>query len=252
MINQGINVPDNTIAYFENSDDAGIVVENLLTKPTSTREWFDKWFYNCLPLIIGNQYGFILKSQQGFNVIWNGGDLPQDTQITFIGKVDNPGYSVDSRFGHGVVTILTPFVLRTPPGINLMTINPPNYIMKNATPMTGVVESDNIRMSFTFNIKIQQPNVLTHFPAGEPLAAFIPIPRYFADSFKIVNGKDLFDEKIYNEEIDVFESHNRQRRISGRQEDARKKLEKDYFYGKDIHGNKFLDHQSPSGKKNSY
>lgn len=249
MINQGINVPENTIAYFQNIDDNRIVVEDLLVKPPATREWFDKWFYNCLPLTIGNQYGFILKSEQAFNVIWNGGEKRGDTQISFIGSLDKKQYTVESHFGHGVITVGIPFVLRTPPGINLMTISPPNYIMKNATPMTGVIESDNIRLTFTFNIKIQQPNVVTHFPAGEPLAAFIPIPRYFADSFKIINGKDLFDEDIYNEEVNAFEDHTKKRVISNNAENPRDGLEKDYFYGKDVYGNSFKDHQGPSGKK---
>jgi len=251
MINKGINVPDNTIAFFCTQEQ--IPANDIFKKPQAKRDWFDKWFYNCLPLTIGNQYGFILTNKQSFNVIWNGGNGREDINISFIGdpSIDN-GYNVESHFGHGILTISVPFVLRTPPGINLMTINPPNYIIDNATPMTGVVESDNIRLPFTFNIKIQKPNIVTNFAAGEPLAAFIPIPRYFADSFEIKNGKDLFDKETYNEEVDAFTDHVKKRTKQYLEvKDNKEALEKDYFYGKDVYGNKFQDHQSPSGKKNN-
>jgi hypothetical protein len=253
MINQGNNVPDNTIAFFSAEE------ENLdtLKKPEAKRDWFDKWFYNCLPLTIGNQYGFILTCKQSFNVVWNGGNAREDIHITFIGDPDTDnGYEVKSHFGSGILTIMVPFVLRTPPGINLMTISPPNYITDNVTHMTGVVESDNIRMSFTFNLKIQRPNIVTHFAEGQPLAAFIPIPRYFADSFEIKNGKDLFSKDLYNEEIQAFTDHLKQRKsnsleVENNLKDSRSVLEKDYLYGKDIYGNKFLDHQSAIKKKNT-
>ena len=92
---------------------------------------------------------------------------------------------IDSHFGEGIITIGTPFILRTPPGINIMTINPPNYIIPNITVMTGVIETDNLRRNFTFNLKIQMPNIRVTVPAGTPLAGFIPIPRYFADNFEL-------------------------------------------------------------------
>ena len=248
MINQGKNVPDNTIAFFSYPNE--IPATDVLKKPIAKREWFDKWFYNCLPLTIGNQYGFMITAKQSFNVLWNGGNNQDDTQISFIGVPENDvGYDVGSHFGHGIITVGVPFVLKTPPGINLMTINPPNYILNNVTVMTGVVESDNIRLPFTFNLKIQNPNVVTHFAAGDPIAAFIPIPRYFADSFELVSGKDLFDEETYNEELEAMKAHGQKRKKTHNENKDSKRVEKDYFYGKDVYGNNFPDHQSPSGKK---
>ena len=37
------------------------------------REWFSDHAYLCLPLTIGNQYGFVVKSTHTFDVTWNGG-----------------------------------------------------------------------------------------------------------------------------------------------------------------------------------
>ena len=80
MINQGKNVPDKTIAVFTadpfeptwHSNDKKII-SNIIDKPSKKRNWFDSHFYRCLPLTIGNQYGFIIKSEYDIAFVWDGG-----------------------------------------------------------------------------------------------------------------------------------------------------------------------------------
>lgn len=253
MINKkGINVPDKTIAVVFNDYLNGFTIDQIkkhITKPNKKREWFDKNFYNCLPLVIGNQYGFIVTADYGFNIIWNGGEKSSDMQITYIVPEDVQPKPIlvraISHFGHGVLTLEIPIVLRTPPGVNLMTINPPNYLIKNATVMTGVVESDNIRMPFTFNLRIHEKNVLTSFPAGTPLAAFIPIPRMFADQFELKYAEEIFGTDIYNDELQTLIDHTERRYIQHNENLGPDRL---YFSGQDIYGNKFTEHQNQNGE----
>ena len=172
---------------------------NLLQRPTKTREWFDQHFYRCLPLTIGNQYGFVITNQFDFSFVWNGQDDRDAVSFRFYEseeEIQSKYFSVSSHFGHGIITVSTPFVLQTPAGVNLMTINPPNHIIPNITVMTGVVEADNIDMPFTFNLKVQMPNIEVFVPAGTPLAGFIPIPRYYQDSFSLKMAEDVFDEEM--------------------------------------------------------
>jgi hypothetical protein len=124
-----------------------------------------------------------------------------------------------------------------------MTINPPNYIIPNVTVMTGVVETDNIRRNFTFNLKIQIPNIQVNIPAGTPIAGFIPIPRYYADSFKLDYAEDIFDDSIIDEETEALTNENLQREYIDPA--LPNGVNKFYFKGQDIYGNKFPDHQSP-------
>ena len=248
VINQGKNVPDKKIAIFdlEISDLTKDRFDNLVSKPKKKREWFTPHFYNCLPLTIGNQYGFIIKSEYSFSVIWNGGDRLEDTLLLF---EKDPKTLIDfyprieSHFGHGILTVNMPYIFRTPPGVNLMTINPPNMIMPNITVMTGVIESDNLRRNFTFNLKVQQPNVEVFFPAGTPLAGFIPIPRNFADGFDMVWADEIFDEKTVLEELQANIDHRTHR------EEIEPTLPNNigrlYFKGLDIYGNKLPNHQKP-------
>ena len=252
MINQGNNVPDKTIAIFTDPFNTSWQYNNkkrlfnLIDQSPKKRDWFGPHFYRCLPLTIGNQYGFVIKSEFDFSFIWDGGDSPDSIKLFFnesSEELSKKHPRIETHFGSGIITINPPFTLRTPPGVNLMTINPPNYIIPNVTVMTGVVETDNIRRHFTFNLKIQMPNIQVMVPAGSPLAAVIPIPRYYADEFELKYAEDIFDEKTIDEEMQA-----------GQDTDIyRKEIEpalpnnvgKQYMMGIDVYGNKFLDHQKP-------
>lgn len=204
------------------------------------REWFSPYFYNCLPLNIGNQYGFIVKAAKDFSVIWNGGDSHLDMKITMENDSD-PIQLVASHFGHGILTIQNAWRYATSPGVNLMTISPPNYIKDGTTHMTGVVETDNLRQDFTFNIKINEPNRLIEYKAGEPVGAFIPIPRYYADEFNLSFADEIYSEEQIAAEHDTLNEFSRIRstvdivNVGG--------VGRRYFKGIDAWGNKFSDHQ---------
>lgn len=134
-----------------------------------------------------------------------------------------------------------PISFRTPPGINLMTINPPNYVIPNITVMTGVIETDNLRYFFTFNLKVQIPNMKVFVPAGTPLTSFIPIPRYFADSFELKMSDEIFSKEIVDEEIQAMLDSIKHRLEVEPQ--LKNRVNKNYMLGRDIYHNKFKDHQ---------
>ena len=249
MINQGINVPDKKIAIFhnplgglENSER----IDNVVSKSPKKRDWFSPTFYRCLPLAIGNQYGFIIKSEFDFAFSWNGEESPDAITLYFTESEEDllKKYPrIETHFGYGIITINPPFTLRTPPGVNLMTINPPNYVIPNITVMTGVIEADSIRRNFTFNLKIQIPNIRVHIPAGTPLAAFIPIPRYYSDSFELVSAEKIFDKDVIDEEFKAVQDANIHRETV--EPTLPLKVGRHYFRGEDVYGNKFPDHQKP-------
>ena len=195
------NVPANTILVVPHSvDNDGFyneIIESLSGK--SKRDWFTPHFYYCLPLTIGNQYGFVIKSTRDFDITWM-----QKENYVKIEYLDEPEFikqSISDHFGEGIVTIQNYFALKTAPGINLMTIQPPNMFLPGCVSMTGVVETDNIKRDFTFNIKITIPYIKISIKKGDPLGAFIPIPRYFVDQFNINLISDIFDNDFHKNEI---------------------------------------------------
>jgi len=250
MINQGNDVPENTIAVFDHTHDTEFDKKNnlykVLEKPSRTREWFDPHFYKCLPLVIGNQQGFIVKAEYDFSFYWDGGDSPDSVHIYTYEpeeELNKKFPRIESLLGNGVISITPPFTLRTPPGVNLMTMNPPNHVIPNVTVMTGIVETDNVRRNFGFSLKVQMENIEVRVFAGTPLAAFIPIPRYYSDSFELKLAEDIFDEETINEEMQCMEDSLIYREKI--EPELKHKVGRQYFNGEDVYGNKFLDHQKP-------
>jgi hypothetical protein len=234
-------VPDKAIAVVLNAGVDSTKAFQLMgpLRGEIKREWFNPHFYYCLPLTIGNQYGFIFKAEFDFEAIWDGSPSPDGVHI-----YPGPGaqmQKISGHFGEGIITIQNPWHFRTAPGVNLMTITPPNMPQHGVHHMTGVVEADNLRRDFTFNIKITEPGVRVSFKKGDPIGAFIPIQRYYVDDFKLVDAATLFTKQEIEEEWAIGSDFATARQTV----DQEKPHESGrlYFKGKDVWDNKFPDHQ---------
>lgn len=218
------------------------------------REWFSKHAYLCLPLIMGNQHGFAMRSIFSATLLWNGGPAPGDTAVTVHNEEElrprGPIQTISSHFGLGIVTVQTAFALRTPPNVSLMTMQPPNIFIDGLQNMTAVVESDNLRRDFTFNLKVTRANHPIKIEVGDVLSAVLPYPRGFIDNFEMVDAFTLFSEKEIKEEQRTAAEFGKERR----EDDPGKKrgVGRRYFDGEDIFGNKFPNpHQVRLGKDQS-
>lgn len=143
----------------------------------ATRTWQDetpkKFAYRCLPLNIGNGYGWELTCAHSFSAQWTGGpeagslvleDIPQPSQA-------------ESHFGSGILSIHTDMIFRLEPGWDLMVTGPSNYGKDGITPLTAVVESDWLPFPFTMNWRFTRVNTWVHFEKGEPFCRIFPIRR---------------------------------------------------------------------------
>jgi hypothetical protein len=144
------------------------------------RDWMNatpqRFAYRCLPLTIVNQTGWWLKNPVGFTATWQGGSGPGSVDFHF----DNPEKTwatwINNQFGEGIITWNTPFLFRTrPEGSRLLVCGPPNHFKANVQPLTALIESDWMSMSFTMNWKITIINEPIRFEVGEPLFQGIPL-----------------------------------------------------------------------------
>jgi hypothetical protein len=175
-------------------------------------------------------------------ITWDGSnDKIGDLNITFLNEDNAHKQNFNDGFSTGILTIQNHFSLKTPPGINLMTIQPPNMFIPGTVAMTGVIETDQIRRDFTFNLKVTIPNYTIRINKGDPLGAFIPIPRYFVDKFEIEKASNYFDNAIIENENNDVRELARQRS----QDDKSKPHEsgRKYFNGEHAFGEKYADHQ---------
>ena len=108
----GYEVPKDTILVVPHSLDNDGFYKDILQplKGEVKRDWFNSHFYYCLPLNIGNQYGFIIKSLHNFEAIWFGGDAGVD--ITFLDDEDRSAQLISNHFGSGIITVQNLFAIK--------------------------------------------------------------------------------------------------------------------------------------------
>lgn len=242
-----IEVPENTLAVLPHHESFARFARDLVVPMAGQkrRDWFIQHAYFCLPLVIGNQYGFGLRSSATFEAVWHGGWRKEDVEVTILEQDKNeygdvPQY-ISSHFGMGTVTIQNRFSFHTPAGVNLMTINPPNHWIDGVQHMTGVIETDNLRRDFTFNLKLTRPGHTVRVNKGDYIGCVLPIPRYFPDSFAMKLTDELFTPEQVAEEIAQGDKFAMERATTDLEKPHRNGRR--YFNGEDADGNKFPDHQ---------
>jgi len=140
----------------------------------ATRAWMDgspnRYTYRCLPLVMANQFGWEILTPQGIEARYNGGVTSEDIDM----DDDAPPW-LHSHFGMGIITISTPYLFRTPPGIELLVTGPVNYSVAGIAPLEGIVETSWSPYSFTINWQFTHPG-FAGFCEGDPLCRILPIP----------------------------------------------------------------------------
>jgi hypothetical protein len=237
----GYEVPENKILVVPHSLNGKTYHDEIVfpMKGNVKRDWMDPHAYYCLPLNIGNQYGFVIKSLRDFDVVWDGSKANAD--IYFLNSDNEEKQHIKSGFGNGIITVQNKFSFKTAPSINLMTIQPPNMFIPGCVALTAVIECDNIRRDFTFNFKITVPDLKISIRKGDPIGAFIPIPRYFVDDFDVDLASKYFDINIIKNEISESESLGNERVTIDKQKPHY--AGRRYFNGKHTNGSTYPDHQ---------
>ncbi|MBD2180401.1 DUF6065 family protein [Aerosakkonema funiforme] len=229
-----LEVPDNTIlvipdqGVFKNPDN--------LKKLDQKRDWFNQHFYFCLPLTFGNQHGFVVVATSDLVIRWDGTNSVSGLYIHQIGDVPNPNFlTVKSHFGSGILTVHPRYMFRTPKNVNLMVKEPPNYPVDGLSWMNAVVETDNLRRDFTFNIKVTRANYDIYIKKGMPLGCILPYPRYFIDNYKLEELTNTEQLEVARQTMQYFSKE--------RSEIDRGMPGLRYMNGEDIYGIKFDHHQ---------
>ena len=208
------------------------------------RDWMNatpnRHAYRCLPLTIVNQTGWWVKNPVGFTATWNSSYAPGSIDFQFDDAGDGWKRIINSQFGEGIITWNTPFLFRTKPqGSRLLICGPANYFKKNAHPLTALIESDWMTMSFTMNYKIMTPGEPVRFEPGEPLFQAIPlVSNVCADleSAEVRYQKLVDDPEMHRAYHDWANARTKFHESKAKNEVRLDQWQKDYFQGRDASG----------------
>lgn len=148
--------------------------------------WMDetreRFAYRCLPMLMANQAGWLLISAHAFTATWDGGIQPGSVRVQYhAGQLPYPAVS---NFGHGILTILIPYLFRTPSGWNLLARGPANAPKAGAAALEGLVETDWSVAPFSMNWQRTDPDRPVRWEAGEPLCMVVPQWRGALEAFQ--------------------------------------------------------------------
>jgi hypothetical protein len=141
------------------------------------RHWMDQttttYAYQCLPLVIANQWGWQILCPTEVRVTWDGSPALEGLRVEVA-----PQYTpaIKSQFGSGIVTFSPPWLFRTPPGWDLYLKGPSNRWKPNCAPLEGVIETWWLNYTFTLNWKLVEPGTVV-FAEGESLGQLLPVPH---------------------------------------------------------------------------
>ena len=229
------------IPNVKNSPDSYKTVIAQASRKPNKESGLSEHHFRCLPLTMGNGYGFYIYSQYDLEFTWVSDEYGKDVDLKILSEqVDNQ--SVAAHFGTGTITFMNRFTLRGADGTNVIITDPPNRFNHGWKHLTAVVEIDNLRRDFANTIKATKIGETVRINKGDVIGWVIPIPRHYADSHDLVDGDDFLPEDVMQEERDI------QREFTIRRQEDIKNNEAGvgqlYMKGYDAYDNKFDDHQT--------
>jgi hypothetical protein len=139
------------------------------------RGWMDDQTnaYQCLPLVMANQWGWQVLCPTEVRATWDGTPGPDGLRVEV-----EPQYApaIKSQFGAGIVTFSPPWLFRTPPGWDLYLKGPSNRWKPNCHPLEGIIETWWLNYTFTINWKLIEPGTVV-FAGGESIGQLVPVPH---------------------------------------------------------------------------
>jgi LPS sulfotransferase NodH len=227
--------------------DVGSPVKSSLVTGGPNRAWMDstpkRFAYRCLPMVIANQWGWMITTRQRVEAIWDGTQPIGGLAVACFGE---GAAAAASHFGCGVLTFHIGYLFRTPPGFNLHIRGPANAPKDGICPLEGIVESDWIEATFTMNWKMTRPNHKVVFEPDEPIAMISPVrrgelERFVPEIVPIHRSRDLFQR--YNEWSAARNSFNAD--LRNKESTAQTTgWQKDYTRGQTTRGEAAPDHQT--------
>ncbi|BBZ42791.1 DUF6065 family protein [Mycobacterium parmense] len=160
-----------------------------ITPAPSDRAWMSKmselrtgWPNRCLPMLIANQSGWVLRNRCAFTATWIGQEDGVDVLIA-PDKRDTDHFLPVSHFGNGILSFHLPILFRTPPGYNLLVRGPANSPKDAVCPLEGVVETDWASASFSMSWKLTRKMMPVRFEVDEPICMIVPQRRGELEEF---------------------------------------------------------------------
>lgn len=175
-----------------------------------TREWMnetqEKHAYMCFPLSLTNRLGWGISFPEDISFIWDG---ITDTTPDHIKILSGQKY-VSTVRGNATISFYSGLLVRTDPETSTLTMPVPNLFVRGAQCYTTLISTSFYMPELPLAWRVTEPNVVITIPAGQPIAAILPISLtslqedYVLEFDETPLGNEYWDEvKKYGDEAEI-------------------------------------------------
>ena len=135
----------------------------------------------CPPFLEAMMAGYIIPVAVDITLTRRGNELNVDmTPMDFpLLGTQHPDEFPGAPFNNTpVLKLISPWIIKTPPGYSTLFIQPLNHFHVNIMPLAGLVETDTFYRPVAFpTLVLMPPESQLILKAGTPLVQAIPVPR---------------------------------------------------------------------------
>jgi hypothetical protein len=122
-------------------------------------------------MTLTNGFGWGIAFNKDVRVIWDGIENAEGHHVTILEGED---FTYTGR-GHGTISFKTGILINTDQDVSMLTMPVPNQFIRGIQSFTTLMSTSFYPGEFPLALKITEPNVEIHIPAGTPIAALLPI-----------------------------------------------------------------------------
>jgi hypothetical protein len=160
------------------------IIDQLIKKSSEKRSWMDDRIFSIDSIKNANSIGFILYNNFDLSVTWEGGKDQDSTTIVYDDE-EKTDPKIESKLGNGIITITYPFSFDLPNDLDLLVINPPNYITPTITVLNQVLDIDKNTKTFCINLKMQIPDIKIEMTKGFPIAGLMLVKKGLYSEYEL-------------------------------------------------------------------
>ncbi len=210
-----------------------------------TRQWMDDFphgfAYRCIPLLSGNQLGWVLRCPVGFSATFKTDDHQTGIQLMFDANPEHWKHRILGHFGRGVLTFSLPWLFRTPPGYGLLVRGMNNFVKPGAQALDAFIETDWAFSTFTMNWRLLYRDRTVRFEQGDPVCQVLPYPKDLPEQFTLQQAPLASNAEL---QADYQKWSQSRREFIDRKDRSPTEWQKQYLHGTEKQGQE----QSPKTK----
>lgn len=202
-----------------------------------TRQWMDEFphgfAYRCIPLLSGNQLGWVIRCPVGFSAIYRHDGHGNGIELKFDSESERWAHRILGHFGRGVLTFSLPWLFRTSEGYGLLVRGMSNFAKFGASALDAFVETDWAFSTFTMNWRLLEKDREVRFEAGDPVCQVVPYPKSLIEQFAPRQARMETNPALLKQFTEWSKSR---REFIDRKDRAPTEWQKDYLHGTESQG----------------